>query len=171
MERDPKAPEIRLYGQSRGECLGYRGPERASLFVKQGRGMAYLRRGMAFDRPRAYRTTETARILALILDEQGVPHVRFEVTTRRTGHPDVNIEGLRTLSLMAFADTYCTDKALRFACNVPQRAGAFRRALRGGLRRLLPGDARDPLVALYPEAPAKSPTRDDPRATPFLNSA
>jgi hypothetical protein len=164
MGRDPSPPEIKLRGRTRGAWLARRGAERTSLFLKHGRLMAYLRRGMTFERPRAYSTFETAEILSLTIDEQGVPHVRFAVTTRRRGHPDVNKEGLRTLSLTAFADAYCSDVATPAADGSPRRAGAFGRALRGGLRRLLPiGSGRPSLVAAYPEAPAKDPARNGGR--------
>jgi len=173
MERDTNTPHIALGGESNAEFLDYRGAERASFFIRNGRGMAYLRRGMAFERPRAYRTTETARILTLMLDEQGVPHVRFEVATRRADHGEISNEGQRTLSLKAFVGAYCSDEAVaRFACEAPQRPGAFGRALRGGLRRLLPAGARQPaFIASYPKAPAKSTVRDDENAGPLHNTA
>lgn len=173
MDREPSAPRIKLCGESRGRCLDYRGAERTSLFLKHGHGMTYLRRGMSFERARAYRTVEAARILALVLDEQGVPHVRFDVTTRRRGHSDVAGGGRRTLSLEAFADAYCGDGAATHAASdAPRRSGAFGRALRGGLRRLLPaGASRPAFIATYPEAPAKSTARDGKRAGTLLESA
>lgn len=168
MEREPSAPEIRLRGKSKAKYLDYRGLERTSLFLKHGRDMDYLRRDMAFERPLAYRSVETARILSLMLDKQHVPHARFEVTIRRGGQNEVSNEGLRTLSLKAFADIYCKeDASARFACHTPSRPGSFGRALRGGLRRLLPAPGRRP--AAYPETPAKTPARDD--AGVFLKSA
>jgi len=173
MERDTNAPHIALGGESNAEFLDYRGAERASFFIRNGRGMAYVRRGMAFERPRPYRTTETARILTLILDEQGVPHVRFGVTTQRADHDEISNEGQRTLSLKAFVEAYCSDEAVaRFACEAPQRPGAFGRALRGGLRRLLPANTRrSAFIASYPKAPAKTAVRDDERAGPLHNTA
>ena len=173
MEHDPSAPEIRLRGTSGGEFLDYRGPERSSFFLKHGQNMEFLRRGMTFARPRAFNTVETARILCLMLDGQRVPHVRFEVTIQRGGQNEISNGELRTLSLKVFAETYCEeDASARFACTAPRRPGAFGRALRGGLRRLLPaaGNSAAPATA-YTYAQAKITARDGERAGALMKSA
>jgi hypothetical protein len=173
MEHDPSAPEITLRGKSRAKFLDYRRLERASFFLKHGQNMEFLRHGMTFQRPRAFNAVETARILSLMLDKQRVPHVRFEVTLRCGGQKDISNEGSRLLSLKVFAETYCeNDASARIICNAPPRSGSLGRALRGGLRRLLPAASRRAgLVAAYPESPAINPARDDTQAGAFMKSA
>ena len=98
--------QIHLKGRSKAAFVGFRGRERSSIFIKRGREMEYIRRGMAFRRVKADKSVETARILSVVLDGLQIPHVRYEVDLERPSRRTVFREGPRTLSWTTFAHTY-----------------------------------------------------------------
>ena len=98
--------QIHLKGRSKAAFVKFRGRERSSIFIKSGRNMEYIRRGMAFRRVKADKSVETARILSVVLDGLQIPHVRYEVALQRPSRAAVSREGPRTLSWTTFAHTY-----------------------------------------------------------------
>ena len=98
--------QIHLKGRSQAAYVGFRGKERSSIFIKRGRHMEFIRRGMSFQRTKPDKSVETARILSVVSDALRIPHVRFEVNLRRPSRAAVFMDGPRTLSLASFANTY-----------------------------------------------------------------
>ena len=98
--------QIHLKGRSQAAFVGFRGRERSSIFIKRGRDMEFIRRGMAFQRIKPDKSIETARILSVVLDGMHIPHVRYEITLQRPSWSTVFKDGPRTLSLTSFAKTY-----------------------------------------------------------------
>lgn len=100
------ALEIHLKGRSQAAFVGFRGRERASVFVKRGRDMEYIRRGMSFRRVKPDKSIETAKVLSVVMDGQQIPHVRYEINLERPSQAVVFKDGPRILSLSTFTDTY-----------------------------------------------------------------
>jgi len=98
--------EIHLKGRSQAAFVEFRGRERSSVFIKRGRDMEYIRRGMSFQRIKSDKSIETAKILAVVLDALKIPHVRYEIDLQRPSRSATFKVGPRTLSLTSFADTY-----------------------------------------------------------------
>lgn len=98
--------EIHLKGRSRAAFVGFRGRERASVFIKRGRDMEFIRRGMSFRRVKPDKSVETAKILSVMLDGLHIPHVRYEINVERPSRAAVFKDGPRVLSLSTFTDTY-----------------------------------------------------------------
>ncbi|MGH6619723.1 MAG: hypothetical protein ACREF6_09275 [Alphaproteobacteria bacterium] len=100
------ALEIHLKGRSQAAFVGFRGRERASVFIKRGRDMEYIRRGMSFRRVKPDKSIETAKVLSVVMDGQQIPHVRYEINVVRPSRAAVFKDGPRILSLSTFTDTY-----------------------------------------------------------------
>ena len=98
--------QIHLKGRSQATYVGFRGRERSSIFIKRGRDMEFIRRGMSFQRVKPDKTIETARILSVMLDGMHIPHVRYEINLQRPSWSRSFNDGPRTLSLASFAKTY-----------------------------------------------------------------
>jgi hypothetical protein len=62
--------------------------------------------GAEFSRARTGNTVETAKVLSLVKDTFGIPHVKFALTLK-SRQADVYNDGPRTLALTAFEDVYC----------------------------------------------------------------
>lgn len=98
--------QIHLKGRSQAAYVGFRGRERSSIFIKRGRDMEYIRRGMSFYRIKPDKSVETARILSVVLDGLKIPHVHYELNLMRPSRSTAFKVGPKTLSLASFADTY-----------------------------------------------------------------
>lgn len=98
--------EIHLKGRSKAAFVGFRGRERASVFIKRGRDMEYIRRGMSFRRVKPDKSIETAKVLSVVMDGQQIPHVCYEINVERPSRTAVFKDGPRILSLSTFTDTY-----------------------------------------------------------------
>jgi hypothetical protein len=100
------ALEIHLKGRSQAAYVGFRGRERASVFIKRGRAMEYIRRGTAFRRIKPDKSVETALVLSVVMDGLRIPHVRYEVNIERASRSGGFRDGPRILALSTFAATY-----------------------------------------------------------------
>ena len=76
-------------------------------------GISLLRRrkvqvdvGAQFERVHPDRTVETAKVLSVIKDSLGIPHVRYALTIRKPMRPAAFREGPRLLALEAFSAAY-----------------------------------------------------------------
>jgi len=98
--------EIHLKGRSQAAFVGFRGRERASVFIRRGRDMEYIRRGTSFRRIKPDKSIETAKVLSVMLDGLHIPHVRYEINVERPSRTVVFTDGPRILSLRTFAETY-----------------------------------------------------------------
>ena len=98
--------QIHLKGRSQAAYVGFRGRERSSTFIKRGRDMEYIRRGMSFHRIKPDKSIETAKILSVVMDGLKIPHVHYELNLRRPSRSAAFKVGPKTLSLASFTDTY-----------------------------------------------------------------
>jgi len=62
--------------------------------------------GARFERIHPDRTVETAKVLSVIDDSMGIPHVRYALTIKRPQRPAPFREGPRLLALEAFSAAY-----------------------------------------------------------------
>jgi hypothetical protein len=76
-------------------------------------GISRLRRrkvpvavGERFERIHPDRTVETAKVLSVLKDPLGIPHVRYAVTKRNPLRTAPSREGSRLLALEAFSRAY-----------------------------------------------------------------
>jgi hypothetical protein len=98
--------QIHLKGRSRAAYVGFRGRERTSIFIKRGGSMEYIRPGTSFQRIKADKSVETAKVLSVVLDGLKIPHVHYELRLQRPSRTTPFMVGPKTLSLASFADTY-----------------------------------------------------------------
>jgi hypothetical protein len=62
--------------------------------------------GAQFERIHADRTVETAKVLSVMNDLLGIPHVRYALTIKNPQRPAPFREGPRLLALQAFSAAY-----------------------------------------------------------------
>jgi hypothetical protein len=62
--------------------------------------------GAQFERVHADRTVETAKVLSVMEDSLGIPHVRYALTIKKPQRPLPVREGPRLLALKAFSAAY-----------------------------------------------------------------
>ena len=62
--------------------------------------------GAQFERVHADRTVETAKVLSVMEDSLGIPHVRYALTIKKPQRPMPFREGPRLLALEAFSAAY-----------------------------------------------------------------
>lgn len=62
--------------------------------------------GAKFERVHPDRTIETAKVLSVLNDPLGIPHVRYAVTKKSPLRPTSFREGPRLLALEAFSQAY-----------------------------------------------------------------
>ena len=98
--------EIHLKGRSQAAFVGFRGRERASVFIKRGRDMEFIRRGMSFRRVKPDKSIETAKVLAVVMDGLQIPHVRYEIAVEQPSRTGGFKDGPRILALRTFTATY-----------------------------------------------------------------
>ena len=97
---------FKLRGKTRAHLLGGKRGEAASLFMKRGRKLEFVKSGSLFHRTKSDNSVETARVIGMRTDAFGIAHVRYEVSIARRHIAASYFEGPRTLALEAFADTY-----------------------------------------------------------------
>ncbi len=76
-----------------------------SLLFQRGDCMEYVKSGSQFRRVLADRTVETAEIIAVHIDQQGIPHLRYRVDFIRPNRQRY-VEGPRVLAARSFFDLY-----------------------------------------------------------------
>ncbi len=81
------------------------GPEMGGWFVRKNDREPELHAGAVFRNVRHGNLVETARILAVTQDGQGIPHVRFDVTLDSPGKIRL-VEGRRMLCVASFTQQF-----------------------------------------------------------------
>jgi hypothetical protein len=76
-----------------------------SLLFQRGDCMEYVKPGSQFRRVLADRTVETAEVISVHTDQQGIPHLRYRVDFMRPNRQRY-VEGPRVLSVRSFFDLY-----------------------------------------------------------------
>ncbi|MFN0041746.1 MAG: hypothetical protein ACKVSF_00865 [Alphaproteobacteria bacterium] len=77
----------------------------SSLLFQRGDCMEYVKSGSQFRRVLADRTVETAEVIAVQIDQQGIPHLRYRVDFTRPNRQRY-VEGPRVLAARSFFDLY-----------------------------------------------------------------
>jgi hypothetical protein len=97
-----------VHGESKGHELAEHdnGRSLSSFFLKRGRNLDDVRAGSSFQRVHRDRMVETAQVLSVGTDTNGIPHVRFQESFRRPNQSRFDGGG-RMLALQSFADQYC----------------------------------------------------------------
>ena len=67
-----------------------------------------VREGATFRHKGPGNTTETAKVLGIVSDPMGIPHVRFDLIVERNKRPLDSLATSRTLNLQSFS-SYFTD--------------------------------------------------------------
>lgn len=76
-----------------------------SLLFQRGNCMEYVKPGSQFRRVLADRTVETAEVVAVHIDQKGIPHLRYRVDFIRPNRQRY-VEGPRVLAARSFFDLY-----------------------------------------------------------------
>ncbi|MGE4219447.1 MAG: hypothetical protein AB7G39_08370 [Alphaproteobacteria bacterium] len=104
---------MHLRGKSEGSHLGQRRRARASLFVRMGRTVFYIRPGSKMTIRNADGTLETATVHSLSVDVSGIPHVTYGVQIARPHGLGTLRETGRILALTEFMNRYAQGTAPR----------------------------------------------------------
>lgn len=97
---------MHLRGQTGGVLLGQRRRARASLFVRLGRSVFYIRPGCRMTVRNPDGALETATVQSLSVDVSGIPHVTYGVEIARPHGLGTLRESGRILAVAAFVSRY-----------------------------------------------------------------
>ncbi len=103
--------KINLKGKSQARYLNP-GLKRRSIIVKRNHGHSeknifdYIRIGSSFSRTRSDKAVETAHITGVSTDNFGIPHIRYDMKSKKPFTTSSNYDGSKMLALPTFIDLF-----------------------------------------------------------------